>query len=146
MKDLDKSAIDALTGAFFDAFTTRGAAELRIDTLYGLFLPDAVIIKNVDAIPTIYDVAGFIEPRRTLLTGGSIVDFSEAEVSEETAIFQNVAQRFSRYTKTWREAGVAFSGRGVKTVQYVRTAGGWRISALAWDDEPATRIDEGVSR
>ena len=31
--------------------------------------------------------------------------------------------------------GVAFSARGVKTLQFVRTADGWRISAVAWEDE-----------
>ena len=31
--------------------------------------------------------------------------------------------------------GTPFTGRGMKTLQLVRTSGGWRISAAAWDDE-----------
>jgi len=27
------------------------------------------------------------------------------------------------------------AGRGMKTLQFVRTVTGWRISAAAWDDE-----------
>ena len=28
-----------------------------------------------------------------------------------------------------------FAARGVKTLHFVRTAAGWRLSAAAWDDE-----------
>ena len=31
--------------------------------------------------------------------------------------------------------GEPFTGRGAKSVQLVRTSDGWRISAVAWDDE-----------
>jgi len=31
--------------------------------------------------------------------------------------------------------GRAFRTRGMKTFQFVRTPAGWRISAVAWDDE-----------
>ena len=31
--------------------------------------------------------------------------------------------------------GTPFTARGMKTLQLVRTSAGWRISAVAWDDE-----------
>jgi hypothetical protein len=31
--------------------------------------------------------------------------------------------------------GEAFNARGVKVLQLIKTADGWRISAVAWEDE-----------
>ena len=58
-------------------------------------------------------------------------------MSGRTDVAGDVAHRFSAYAKTWVQDGRACSGRGTKTLQVVRTPGGWRISALAWYDEPA---------
>lgn len=135
MSSVDKTAIDELTAAFFDAFTNCGGAVPHIDALYDLFMPGALIVKNVGGVPETYDTAGFIEPRRSILTDGSLVEFREREVSETTEIFGNVAQRFSRYEKSWIAAGQSRTGSGVKSIQFVRSPGGWKISALAWDDE-----------
>jgi hypothetical protein len=32
--------------------------------------------------------------------------------------------------------GRRFEGVGAKTIQFVRTSQGWRITAVAWYDEP----------
>ena len=133
----DKEEIDALTAIFFDAFTSRGGHAPAVDRLYDVFVPEALIVKNTGDEPVVYDVAGFVEPRRELLTGGTLSDFREAEVSERTEIFGRIAHRFSIYEKSWTSEGKPFDGRGAKTIQFVRTAQGWKISALAWDDEPA---------
>lgn len=131
----DRQAIDALTAAFFEAFTNRDGIEPDVDRLYGLFTPEARIVKNVGGTPDTYDVAGFVEPRRRILTDGSIQDFIEEEISETTEIFGNIAQRFSRYRKSWKSAGKACNGGGAKSLQFVRTPHGWRIASLVWDDE-----------
>lgn len=131
----DKDAIDELTAAFFDAFTNRNGDKPDVNRLYSLFLPGAVIVKNVGGAAEVYDLAAFIEPRREVLTNGSLVDFCEEEVSETTDIFENIAQRFSRYKKSWIATGQPRTGSGVKSIQFVRTPAGWKISALAWDDE-----------
>lgn len=128
-------SIDDLTSAFFDAFTMRGAEAPNIDTLYELFLPSATIVKTVGGVPEVYDVRGFVEPRRALLASGAIQEFKEWESSARTDTFGNIAQRFSRYEKSWRESGVTKCGGGTKSIQFVRTAVGWKIAALVWDDD-----------
>jgi hypothetical protein len=50
-------------------------------------------------------------------------------------VFGDVAQHFCSYEKSGVQDGVPFTGRGMKTVQLVRMPEGWRISAVAWDDE-----------
>jgi hypothetical protein len=121
--DLAKDAIDELTRAFFGSLSNVGGV-----------VPNLIVIKNIDALPVVYDVKGFIEPRRALLTDGSLVDFSEEEPSERTDIFANIAQRFSCYKKSWSAHGVSFSGSGTNSFQFVRTSTGWKIVSVVWDD------------
>lgn len=131
----DKSGIDRVTAAFYDAFTNRDGVAPNVDSLYDLFLPQAIVTKNTGTIPEVYDPAGFVEPRRALLTSGELLEFCEEEVFERTEILGNVAQRFSLYVKSWRAQDRTHEGRGVKTLQFVRTPEGWKIASLAWDDE-----------
>lgn len=131
----DAQAIDELTAAFFDAFTNGGAKAPNVGALHGMFLPEAVIVKNVGASPVVYTVEGFIEPRRAVLTDGSLTEFREWETSASTEIFGNIAQRFSRYAKSWIQDGRQCSGGGAKSVHFVRTAAGWKIASLVWDDD-----------
>ncbi|MEH7342540.1 hypothetical protein V7122_01425 [Bacillus sp. JJ1532] len=65
--------------------------------MYELFVPEAVIIKNTDSSPVIYDLQQFIEPREKLLGEGHLIDFKEEETYEITEIFGNIAHRFSLY-------------------------------------------------
>lgn len=132
-----KDAIDDLTHRFFNAFTTHESGELNISIIYDLFIPEGLIVKNVGPEPEIYNLKQFVEPRRVLLTSGQLVNFSEEEISEHTQIFGNIAQRFSRYRKSGTLAGTFFETEGMKTIQFIQTGHGWKMSALAWDDEPA---------
>lgn len=134
--DDDKTVIDALTAFFYGAFTnTDGPPD--VDRLYEAFVPEARIISNVSGKTAVYDVKSFAEPRRALLTDGRLRAFSEFETYEETTIFQNIAQRFSRYSKSWQDAAGTKEGAGAKSLQFVRTPGGWKIAALIWDDVEA---------
>jgi hypothetical protein len=59
----------------------------------------------------------------------------EVELSEITEIFGNVAQRFSAYAKFGTIKGAPFAARGMIATQFIRTPAGWKMSAMAWDDE-----------
>ena len=128
--------IDGLVETFYTAFTSGPGLDARLDALPGVFLPQAVIVRTGVGDPAVYDVAGFIAPRRALLTGGALREFREWEVSARTDVAGDVAHRFSSYAKAGVQDGGPFSARGTKTLQFVRTTGGWLISALAWYDEP----------
>jgi hypothetical protein len=128
----DRAAIAGLVRTFFAAFAS-GAGN--IDALRQVFLPEAVIIRTGGGEPTVYDVDGFIAPRRALLAGGALTVFREWELSGRTEVFGDIAQHFCAYAKEGVQDGTPFAARGMKTLQFVRTAAGWRISAVAWDDE-----------
>lgn len=131
----DHTEISRLVTTFFAGFTTGPDVAARLDALREAFLPQAVIVRTCGLEPAVYDVDGFLAPRLALLTGGSLQQFREWEVSGRTQLFGDIAQRFSSYAKGGVQDGTSFSARGMKTRQFVRTPAGWRISAAAWDDE-----------
>lgn len=129
----DERAIADLVGTFFAAFTQGPDLHARLDRLADLFLPEALIVRTCGAVTT-YDVAGFISPRRELLTSSRLADFREWEVAGTTQVYGDVAHHWSTYAKAWTEGGVPMTGAGGKAMQLVRTDAGWKISAVAWDD------------
>jgi hypothetical protein len=130
----DKEAIDALTAAMFEAFDNRGGSAGAIDSLYRLFLPEAIVVNNTGESAQIYTLETFVEPRRALLSGGAIVDFEERETSEDTGISGRLAHRLSRYRKSWTANGERCDGGGIKSLQFVKMPDGWKIASLAWED------------
>jgi hypothetical protein len=130
-----EAAIADIVGVFFAAFTSGPDSGARLDALREVFLPQAVIVRTCGAEPAVYDVDGFIAPRQALLSGGTLTGFREWELDGRTEVFGDIAQHFCSYAKAGVQDGTPFTGRGKKTLQFVRTAAGWRISAAAWDDE-----------
>lgn len=129
----DRDAIDALTAVFFSAFDNRsGAPPLHL--LDDACVPQVVISKCVGATPEIMSLTTFVAPRRVILSDGTLTDFSERETSQTTQIFGHIAQRWCTYEKSGRLNGVPFHATGMKTLQFIKTPAGWRISAAAWDD------------
>lgn len=140
----DRAAIAEIVRTFFAAFTSGPDSASRLDALREAFLPQAVIVRTCGGEPAVYDVEGFIAPRQALLTGGTLTDFSEWESAGRTEVFGDIAQHFCGYAKAGVQDGTPFTGRGMKTLQFVRMPAGWRISAAAWDDErPGLSIDAG---
>lgn len=130
--------IDRIVKRFYDAFTNAGGVPRNVDVLYELFHPDGRIAKTVGGAGGFMTVREFVEPRRIMLSDGSLVDFFEEETSHQTHVFGSMAQRFSRYRKQWIAGGAAHTGGGAKSLQFVRTPGGWKIISLVWDDDPAS--------
>ena len=131
---MSKTEIDAVTAEFFGTFDNRGGKAADVARIRQLILPSGGIVKTGPEF-TIYSVDEFIEPRQRLLTGGRLVEFSEWEVSERTEIAGDIASRFAEYRKSGVLDGEPFEGGGTKTIQFVRTPQGWRITAFAWYDQ-----------
>jgi hypothetical protein len=133
--DPTKTILDELTNQFFRLFTNKDGAIPALENIYRLCIPQAMIIKNTTGSPELYTPEQFIAPRKKILTDGTLVEFSEEETGERTEIFGHIAQRFCSYKKSGILAGQFFEARGMKTIQFVNTTEGWKISSLAWDDE-----------
>lgn len=131
----DKAAIDRLTERFYGLFTNKDGAVPELHKIRELFIPEGTIVKTCGDVPVVYDLDGFVAPRERLLLDGDLLGFEEHEVREQTIIAGAIAQRLSVYVKSGVLRGEAFEGRGVKTMQFVRANGTWKMSAAAWDDE-----------
>ncbi len=132
--ELDRRAIDDLVERFFAAFTNANGAVPRVESIFELFIPAGVITKAIEGAE-VYSLRSFVEPRAQLLTSGALTEFSEEEISGRTDVIGNIAQRLSTYRKSGVLSGKPFEAKGAKVFQFVRTSAGWRISAVAWDDE-----------
>jgi hypothetical protein len=132
---VDKAEIDELTRSFFGLFSNVGGVKPGLDRVFDLFVPQCLIAKCGALDPEVSTLHAFITPRQELLSNGSLTDFAEVETSERTFVFGSIAQRLSTYEKSGSRDGVPFTSRGVKSFQYLRTADGWRILSMAWDDE-----------
>ncbi len=130
-----KREIDALTLAFFRTVSFSEGNKPSYQNLYQLFIKSGQLIKTSAATPEISTVRQFIEPRQLMVDLDELTDFFEVETAEVTEMFGNVAQRFSTYKKYGINKGAAFEGRGIISMQFIRTETGWKISSMAWDDE-----------
>ena len=133
--DEARRQIDTLTKSFFDVFTNRNGGTPKLGELGHLFVSNGVIVKRSESGVDVMGVAEFIEPRRKLLTDGTLLDFQEQEESAQTFVFAGIASRVCVYRKSGRLRGEYFEGRGLKCLHYVQTPEGWRISSVIWEDE-----------
>ena len=144
MKQLDHAAVkaelDRLTHEFFRAVSFEEGTVPPYEVIRGLFVESGLLIKNTASIPEISTVDQFIEPRLAAFRSGDLTRFSEVELVENTQVFGKVAHRFNSYAKSGTLKGVPFEARGMISTQFILTPSGWRISAMAWDDE-----DPGLS-
>ncbi|WP_411884620.1 hypothetical protein [Polaromonas sp. YR568] len=130
-----KHELDALAAAFFEAVSFEPGATPPYQNIHGLFIAAGLLIKNTASTPEISTVAEFIAPRQALVDSGALTRFKEWELSETTHIFGNIAHRYSAYGKAGTQNGKDFEARGVISTQFIKTPEGWKMSAMAWDDE-----------
>lgn len=137
-----KGDLDRLVPAFFRAVSFELGDAPAYARIRDLFIQRGLLIKNVSSSPEISSVQEFIESREALVRAGTLTRFHEAEISESTVVFGNVAHRFSVYSKSGTSNGEPFEAKGMVTTQFISTPDGWRISSMAWDDErPGLSID-----
>jgi hypothetical protein len=135
IRESDAAAIDELMGRFLRAVSFEHGRQPSYGDLPDLFVPSARLIRNSGASPEISTVDEFVRARQEAVDTGALTSFEEFELSETTEMFGNVAHRFSPYGKRGVTDRGPFDVRGAISTQFIRTAGGWRISSMAWDDE-----------
>ena len=67
----DRSQIEEIVRTFFAAFSSGPDLEARLEGLRAVLLPEALVVRTC-GVPASYDVDGFIDPRRELLTSGRV--------------------------------------------------------------------------
>lgn len=130
----DKLLIDRLVRNFFGIFTNKNKLP-DWDLIKTLCIPETLIIKKTGDTETIYNLDTFVEPRKKLLSDGTLKEFEENEIKEETTVMGTMAQRSSRYQKSGYLNGRHFHEYGHKFFQFLKTKAGWKISSVIWEDE-----------
>ena len=130
----DKFYISEITNRFFDSFTNKESSKPKLDTLKSICIPDVRIV-SINGSEVIYNLDSFLEPRKRILTDGTLVEFEEKEVYEKTNIIQNIAHRHSKYEKSGILNGKQFKQTGHKLFQYIRTDQDWKIKSVIWEDD-----------
>lgn len=131
----DEAAIDALVADFYAAFDNRGGRRCAADRLIDVFLPEAMIVRAGATGVETMTVETFIAPRARMLADGMLADFHEWETGASTQVLRGIASRHSTYAKSGWRNGAPYAGSGAKFIQLVRKQQGWRIAAIAWEDD-----------
>jgi RimJ/RimL family protein N-acetyltransferase len=131
----DKLLIDQLTKSFFNIFTNSNQQQPNWDCIHTICLPETIIIKTNNNNEEVYNLNTFIEPRKEILSDGTLTEFKEYEISEETKIIGSIAQRFSKFQKEGYYNETYFKANGNKLFQYVKTNSGWKINSVIWEDD-----------
>jgi|ERR1700690_3259975 hypothetical protein len=134
-RDDVKRELDRLSAGFFRAVSFETGEVPRYENIHLLFIAAGLLIKNSGPEPEVSSIDQFIESRQAIVNAGEMTRFHEGELSEITEIFGNVAHRFSTYEKSGTQKGIPFETRGMISTQFILTPEGWRMSAMAWDDE-----------
>ena len=131
----DKIEINYLTKQFFNLFDNTDHKIPDWAAVGKICIPEILIIKKTGLTEVVYNLANFIEPRKAILSDGTLTNFQEQELQEETWIIGHIAHRQSRYQKTGIFSGKHFTETGTKLFQFIKTNNGWRINSLVWEDD-----------
>jgi hypothetical protein len=127
--------IDRVVANFFSVFDNRDGATPSLADLINCFTEKAIIVRRSDEGAELYTVSEFAIPRINLLSGGRLLHFYEREVRSGTQVFDGIAIRTSRYSKSGLLNGKDYTGLGTKCFQLVDVGSCWRIASLAWVDD-----------
>lgn len=120
---------------FFAIFTNIDHKQPDWSMIYQLCIPETLILKKNKEELLTYNLERFIEPRKKILSDGTLTNFIEQETMETTHIDGQLAHRFSRYQKRGYLNGKYFLETGNKFFQFVKIYSEWRINAVSWEDD-----------
>jgi len=131
---VDQLQINAVAKKFFEVFTNTIHQQPDWLSLERLCIPEVSFISAKQNAHTVSNLHSFIQTRKILFSQGALSDFQEYELSEQTSILNNIAQRHSRYEKTGVMEGKRFCQQGEKFLHFIHTREGWKISSVIWED------------
>ena len=132
--EVDQLSLNLLAQDFFGIFNNVNGHQPDWEKMNQTCLQETILIRKTGLEEEIYDLQSFMNPRRKILSDGTLQEFREWETSAETKISGNMAQRFSKYEKSGALNGTPFKASGNKIFQFIKTREGWRITAVVWED------------
>ncbi len=134
----DAQELRTLVQRFLGAFDNRAGRLHQLAALPHWLLPEArIVVRQGEALSSL-SLREFIEPRAEAFASGALQYFHEWIEDLQIEHEGGLAQLRLHYAKAGRRDGLAFEGRGHKLLQCVKTAQGWKIAAIAWEDRAAS--------
>ncbi|HLP13372.1 MAG TPA: hypothetical protein VK177_15650 [Flavobacteriales bacterium] len=130
----DKPSIDKVIADFYSVFTNVNGAKPDFELLRRICSPQ-LYFRSVGLLTNVSSLEMFILPRQKMLENGTLVDFKEWEIHEETKIVQHMAQRYSVYKKSGVREGNEFYETGHKFFQLIKIESAWKIVSVIWEDD-----------
>lgn len=139
MSDQDEQAereIAALLVPFYEAVSgpigVGFSPELEADTHH----PRARLARTeyTDGVPAL-KIFTVDEHRADAEDVLKAIDFYEVETGHEIFVYGNIAHVVSRYDAYGDPEGSILLKRGINLIQLARTADGWKVYSVIWDDE-----------
>jgi hypothetical protein len=149
----DVASPEAIVEAVYETVNRRPGENFDWDRLRTLFVPNATMIPSMEQTGgelRVLSVQEFIDwiDQNTVVGGPDDAGFAEEQIASRVERFGDVAQVFSTYHKRyWNETEIL--GRGINSIQLVRTDRRWWIVSMAWDEEvgagplPAKYLPDG---
>lgn len=138
---IDLILLDKLCKHFFRLFNNVNDNLVDLENLKSICVPETMIFtkKKENYIPV--NLNDFISSRQKILTDGTLINFQEKEVFSNTFIKENIAQRYSEYTKSGERQGIFFTQSGSKLFQFLKNKNTWEICSIVWED---TEVDPQI--
>ncbi|WP_374164236.1 hypothetical protein [Arcticibacter sp. MXS-1] len=127
--------IDKLTEQFYAAISFNQEHYPQFDHLQELFYGAGKLINNNYDQPIDFTVQSYAQAVMKQIEDGSSSFYSQQEISDNTEVFGNTAQRVSVYEYSFSAETSQPWTRGVNFIQYIYTEGQWRIVSMVWTDE-----------
>ncbi len=131
-----KKEIDAFIAEFYSILSYKNSKPDGVDSLPNLFVTDGTLTAVFGLRPMLWTASQFAAFIKNGARQG-ITGRTETEIAEHTAIFGNMAHRFSTYKLTAMVNGKEEEERGINSIQLIRQNGRWLIHSLVRDRERA---------
>ena len=115
-------------------FTNKSNVQPRLDLLKDNCIPEISLVNRHMLKTDFFNLTSFVKAKHRRLTDGTLMEFEEKEIFEETRIAEGIASRFTEYEKKGILYRKAFKIRGHKLFQFVKIKQSWKISSIVWED------------
>lgn len=127
--------IDKLTEQFYDCISFNEEHYPKFDHLQELFYGAGKLINNNYDKPLDFTVQSYVQALMHRIEEGDATFYAQQEISDNTEVFGNTAQRISVYEYSFTAETEQPWKRGVNFVQFIFTEGKWMIVSMVWTDE-----------
>lgn len=127
--------IDNLTRTFYDCLCFKEEHYPKYDRLQELFYGDGKMMNGNFDKPLEFTVQSYLQAIMHQIEKGNASFYSQQEISDQTEVFGNTAQRISVYEYSYTVSGTEPWKRGVNYMQFVLVDNVWKIVSMIWTDE-----------